>query len=76
MHINKISSSYITPKTTGYSSAACAGMAIISGISKNKYLKKTHKMFAYLTGITTVMHIGLIEYNHYKYKHTNYENRG
>ena len=61
-------SSYITPKTTGYAAAAGLGFASLSGLTKNKSLKKMHKPFAIISSALTLFHIGLIEYYHYKYK--------
>ena len=68
MKTEKIQSSILTPKTTGYAALAGMGMTVVSGISKTKTLRKTHKPFAYLTGILSLLHVGLIEYYHYKYK--------
>ncbi len=68
MKIDKIQS-YITPKTTGYASAIGLGLSAMSGIYKNKTLKKAHKPLALVTAGLTILHIGLIEYYHYKYKH-------
>lgn len=64
MKINSI----ITPKTTGYVATASLGLATVSGISKNKTFRKTHKPLAYITAVLTALHIGLIEYYHYKFK--------
>ena len=69
MQVDKIQSNrFITPKTTGYASAVCMGTAIVSGISKNRTIRKTHKPSAYIGAILTVLHIGLIEYYHSKFK--------
>ena len=68
MKIEKIQS-IITPKTTGYTAAGAFGLAIASGMSKNKTFRKSHKTFGWIGVIATIAHIGLIEYYHYKYKH-------
>ena len=69
MNINPLSqTSILTPKTTGYSATAGMMLTVLSGISKNKTLKKAHKPFSYVTAGLTALHIGLIEYSHYKYK--------
>ncbi len=53
--------SYVTPKTTGYSATAALGIAVLSGVSKNKSFRKTHKPFAYISAFLTAVHIALIE---------------
>lgn len=62
------SNSYITPKTTGYAATAGLALSVWSGVSKNKSFRKKHKPIAYITALLTAVHIGLIEYYHYKYK--------
>lgn len=64
MKINSI----ITPKTTGYAATVSLGLATASGISKNKTFRKAHKPLAYVTAALTLLHIGLIEYYHYKFR--------
>jgi hypothetical protein len=59
--------SFITPKSTGYMSAAGVGLAIASGVSKNKSFRKYHKPLALFSGVCTLLHIGLIEYYNHKY---------
>lgn len=68
MKVNKLES-IVTPKTTGYVSAAGLGVTVLSGICSNKTVKKAHKPLAWATAGLTLLHIGLIEYYHYKYKH-------
>ena len=62
------SNQYITPKTTGYAATAGLVLSAWSGASKNKSFRKKHKPIAYITALLTSVHIGLIEYYHYKYK--------
>ena len=69
MKVSSITEKYVTPKTTGYASAAGLGLAVLSGLSKNKAIRKTHKPFSYITAALTLLHIGLIEYYSYKYRH-------
>ena len=57
----------VTPKTTGYTAAAGMGLSILSGLSKNKNLKKIHKPLAWSSAAVTLLHIGLIEYYNHKY---------
>ena len=68
MKIDKIQK-YITPKTTGYTAATAMGLSVLSGITKNKNMKKIHKPFAWISVISTILHIGLIEFYNYKFKH-------
>lgn len=68
MKVGNVQSTIITPKTTGYASAVSLGLAVYSGVSKNKTIRKTHKPLAWITAGLTILHIGLTEYYHYKYK--------
>lgn len=65
MKLQPITNRYITPKTTGYAALVGLGLTTLSGVSKNRALRKTHKPFAIFTGIVTLAHLALIEYNHY-----------
>ncbi len=67
MKVEKIQS-IVTPKTTGYCAAGSLGFAVLSGVSKNKTFKKLHKPFALVSTFFTLLHIGLIEYYHHKFK--------
>lgn len=60
--------SILTPKTTGYSATVGLGLSIASGVSKNKNFRKAHKPLAYFSAVMTLIHVGLIEYYHHKYK--------
>ena len=69
MQVNSVSQQRIlTPKTTGYTATAGMALTILSGVTKNKTIRKQHKMIAYLTAIATALHISLIEFYHHKYK--------
>ena len=69
MQVSSVKSNRIlTPKTTGYTATAGLAWSIYSGVSKNKSIRKTHKPAAYISAALTALHIGLIEYNHYKWK--------
>lgn len=68
MKVNGIQSQIFTPKITGYAAAVGMGVTLLSAVSKNKTFKKSHKSVSWLTALLTVLHIGLIEYYHYKYK--------
>ena len=69
MKADKIQSSIITPRTTGYAAAAGIGTTMLIGFSKNRVLKSFHKPAAWFTTGVTVLHIGLIEYYNYKFSH-------
>ena len=75
MKVDKIQQ-YITPKSTGYASTVGLCLTVMSGISKNKTIRKTHKPFAWITAGLTALHIGLIEYYNYKFKHKGVNKRG
>ena len=68
MEIKKIQSAIMTPRVTGYSAVSALGLTMLSRFSKNKNLQKTHRPFAWLTVGLTLLHVGLIEYMHHKYK--------
>ena len=68
MKVNSIQPQIFTPKTTGYAAAAGMGITLLSAVSKNKTFKKVHKSASWLTALLTILHIGLIEYYHYKYR--------
>lgn len=69
MKVNSVSkNSIVTPKTTGYAATVGLGATMLSGVSRNKTFRKTHKPLSYITTLITLIHIGLIEYKHHKYK--------
>lgn len=67
MKISEIKS-YITPKTTGYAAATGIVLSALSGKSRNRTFRKMHKPIACATVLSTAIHVGLIEYNNYKWK--------
>ena len=67
MKIEKVSS-YITPKTTGYTATIGLSLTMICGSIKNKTCRKIHKPIAWITLFASLFHIGLIEYYKYKFK--------
>jgi len=67
MGIDKLTS-YVNPKTTGYTAAVGLGLTALSGMSKNKRFKKMHKSFFGVSALAAALHIGQIEYYKYKYK--------
>ena len=66
MQVTKVQQ-IITPKSTGYTAAACTGLAILSGACHNKSFKKLHKPLAWSSALITLMHIVIIEYYYHKY---------
>jgi len=67
MKIDKIQP-YINSKTTGYAAAAGVGLTVLSGITKNKSVKRFHKPMAFMSIFLTALHIGITEFYHYKYR--------
>lgn len=51
-------------KLSGFGSLGF-GLASIVAIKSKKI--KTHKILAYLSGVLALLHIGFVEYNHYRY---------
>ena len=68
MKVSSIQSNIITPKTTGYAAALGLGLTVISGMSKNNSIRKVHKPLAIFSILSAILHLGLIEYYHYKFK--------
>ena len=72
--VNKIQSErtrqkhFLTPKNTGYAAAGAILLSTTRAFSKSKPVTKTHKFLGYLSTILTLLHIGVVEYLHYKYK--------
>lgn len=58
-------------KITGYG-ATGAGIASVLAIKTKK--AKLHKHLAYLSGLLTLTHIGLIEWYHHKFKKSSNKN--
>ena len=68
MKVLPVNQNIINTKTTGYTAAASMALCALSGLTKNKCIKKYHKPLAYLTAFLTTLHIALAEYNHYIWK--------
>ena len=58
----------INSKTTGYAAAAAMVIATARGFTSQKPVVKTHKVWGFITAGLTLLHIGVVEYLHYKYK--------
>ena len=70
--INNVDSNYkkpiLTPKNTGYMAGGALLLATTRAFSKNKTVIKSHKLMGYIAGALTLLHIGVVEYLHFKYK--------
>lgn len=69
MKIAAIQNKYFNPKVTGYAASGGIALTILSGVSKNRTISKMHKPLAYVSLFLTLVHILLVEYNHYIYNH-------
>ena len=58
----------INPKNTGIAATTAIVLASIRGFSKSKPITKTHKVIGFISVALTLLHIGCVEYLHYKYK--------
>ena len=70
--IQKINSTqnkpFLTPKNTGYAAAGALLLTTARAFNISKPIKKSHKFLGYITALLTLLHIGLVEYLHFKYK--------
>ena len=73
--VNKLESNYkkplLTPRNTGYAATGALILATTRAFSKNKNIKKTHKIIGYIASILTLLHIGVVEYLYLKHKKQN-----
>ena len=58
----------INPKTTGYAAAGAMVITTARAFTSKKPIAKTHKILGFITAGLTLLHIGLVEYLHHKYK--------
>ena len=58
----------LTPKRTGYVAASAILLSSTRVFSSSKTTRKMHKFWGYLGAVLTLLHIGNVEYLHYKYK--------
>lgn len=72
--IQKINSSQtqskplLTPKNTGYIAGAAMLVTTARVFTKTKSIAKTHKAWGLVTAGLTLLHVGVVEYLHHKYK--------
>ena len=58
----------LNPKNTGYAAAGAMIITSARAFTNKKTIKKSHKLWGYLTAGLTLLHIGVVEYLHCKYK--------
>lgn len=58
----------LTPKNTGYIAGAAMLVTTARAFTKTKPITKTHKILGFITAGLTLLHIGVVEYLHHKYK--------
>ena len=58
----------LTPKNTGYLAAGAMLVTTLRAFSKSKPITKSHKIMGLVTAGLTLLHIGIVEYLHHKYK--------
>ena len=70
--IQKVDNNYkktiLTPKNTGYMAAGALLITTARAFTKSKSITKSHKIFGFLASGLTLLHIGVVEYLHHKYK--------
>lgn len=72
--IKKINSSqtqsrpFLTPQNTGYLAVSAMLVTTARVFTKTKPIAKTHKIWGLVTAGLTLLHIGVVEYLHHKYK--------
>ena len=52
---------FLSSKTTGYAATGSIILATVSGFSKDKTIKNSHKFFALLSGLLIGLHIYSVE---------------
>lgn len=63
-----LSKPLLTPKNTGYAAAGAMLITTARAFTKAKPITKTHKIWGLITTGLTLLHIGVVEYLHHKYK--------
>ena len=58
----------LTPKNTGYVAAGAMLIATARAFTTGKSVVKSHKSWGFITAGLTLLHIGVVEYLHHKYK--------
>ena len=60
--------SFLNPKNTGYAAGAAMLAVSVRAFNKSKPVIKSHKILGYIAASLTLLHIGVVEYLHHKYK--------
>ena len=60
--------SFLTPKNTGYAAAGAVALTTVRAFTNKNNITKSHKILGYIAVSLTLLHIGLVEYLHLKYK--------
>ena len=58
----------LTPKNTGYAAAGALILTTARTFTNKKAIAKSHQFFGGITAVLTLLHIGVVEYLHHKYK--------
>lgn len=58
----------LTPKNTGYAAAGAILLATARTFISAKPVRKSHKFIGLIATALTLLHIGVVEYLHHKYK--------
>ena len=65
---NQRQNPFLTPKNTGYVAGAAILAASLRAFNQSKPVVKSHKFLGYIAAALTLLHIGVVEYLHHKYK--------
>ena len=59
---------FLTPKNTGYAAAGALIVTTARAFTNNKPIVRSHQFWGGITVALTLLHIGVVEYLHHKYK--------
>ena len=59
---------FLTPKNTGYAAAGALFVTTARAFTNKKAIAKSHQFWGGITAALTLLHIGVVEYLHHKYK--------
>ncbi len=70
--IDKINGNYkkpfLTPRNTGYAACGAILLSTTRAFSKAAPVARSHKFIGYIATALTLLHIGVVEYLHFKHK--------
>ena len=58
----------LNPKNTGYLALGAMAITTTRAFTSAKPIRKSHKILGFITAGLTLLHIGIVEYLHHKYK--------